>query len=38
MRKLIVVAHISADGFVAGPKGEFDNFTGTVFLNYGINK
>lgn len=28
MRKLIVIAHVSLDGFVAGPKGEFDNFTG----------
>lgn len=26
MRKLIVIAHISLDGFVAGPNGEFDGF------------
>src|SRR3979490_1010853 len=26
MRKLILVAHISLDGFVAGPKGELDDF------------
>jgi dihydrofolate reductase len=26
MRKLILVAHISLDGFVAGPKGELDGF------------
>jgi dihydrofolate reductase len=26
MRKLILIAHISLDGFVAGPKGEFDDF------------
>jgi len=28
MRKLILVAQTSLDGFVAGPKGEFDNFIG----------
>jgi dihydrofolate reductase len=28
MRKLIVIAHISVDGFVAGPNGEFDHFVG----------
>ncbi|HET6995075.1 MAG TPA: dihydrofolate reductase family protein [Chitinophagaceae bacterium] len=28
MRKLILVAHSSFDGFVAGPRGEFDNFIG----------
>jgi dihydrofolate reductase len=28
MRKLILVAHSSFDGFVAGPRGEFDNFVG----------
>jgi len=27
MRKLIAIVHTSFDGFVAGPKGEFDNFT-----------
>jgi hypothetical protein len=26
MRKLVLVAHISLDGFVAGPKGELDSF------------
>lgn len=26
MRKLILIAHTSLDGFVAGPKGEFDDF------------
>ncbi len=26
MRRLILVAHISLDGFVAGPKGEIDGF------------
>src|SRR5260221_184981 len=26
MRKLILVVHISLDGFVAGPKGELDGF------------
>ena len=26
MRKLILIAHISLDGFVAGAKGELDNF------------
>ena len=26
MRKLILIAHISLDGFVAGPKGELDDF------------
>lgn len=26
MRKLILLAHISLDGFVAGPKGELDGF------------
>ena len=28
MRKLILVAHTSFDGFVAGPRVEFDNFIG----------
>jgi dihydrofolate reductase len=28
MRKLILIAQTSLDGFVAGPKGEFDNFVG----------
>lgn len=28
MKKLILIAQTSMDGFVAGPKGEFDNFTG----------
>lgn len=28
MRKLILIAHISVDGFVAGPNGEFDHFVG----------
>lgn len=28
MRRLILVAHISLDGFVAGMNGEFDNFSG----------
>jgi len=28
MRKLILIAQTSFDGFVAGPKGEFDNFIG----------
>lgn len=28
MRKLIVIAHTSIEGLVAGPKGEFDNFLG----------
>lgn len=27
MRKLILVVHISLDGFVAGPKGELDGFS-----------
>ncbi len=27
MRKLILIVHTSFDGFVAGPKGVFDNFT-----------
>ena len=27
MGKLILIVHTSFDGFVAGPKGEFDNFT-----------
>ena len=27
MRKLILIVHTSFDGFVAGTKGEFDNFT-----------
>jgi dihydrofolate reductase len=26
MRKLILIVHVSLDGFVAGEKGEFDNF------------
>ncbi len=28
MRKLILIAQTSLDGFVAGPQGEFDNFLG----------
>jgi dihydrofolate reductase len=28
MRKLILIAQTSIDGFVAGPRGEFDNFLG----------
>jgi dihydrofolate reductase len=28
MRKLILIAQTSLDGFVAGPNGEFDNFLG----------
>lgn len=26
MRKIILIAQTSLDGYVAGPKGEFDNF------------
>ena len=26
MRKLVLVVHVSLDGFVAGPKGELDGF------------
>lgn len=34
MRKLVLVVHISLDGFVAGLKGELDNFPGDENLEF----